>query len=177
MLYGEFWEQCMLFAKPSDSPNLFSSSTKKYASKRTVPIGVQCVWWKRLTATSQKETSMEACLIWYVHQQRCTDGGKSPHRPFNTTDVFKNERNQMGVSPGQNEHILNALLSSVIMKTITYAVNDYISLVIRTQEKYSEVTVQWKWWFPIGRSFSVWTLTCFCFAVMVSAGSSYAFGE
>lgn len=48
----------------------------------------------------------------------------------------------MGVSPGQNEHILNALLSSVIMKTITYAVNDYISLVIRTQEKYSEVTVQ-----------------------------------
>lgn len=132
---------------------------------------------ERLTATSQKETSMEACLIWYVHQQRCTDGGKSPHRPFNTTDVFKNERNQMGVSPGQNEHILNALLSSVIMKTITYAVNDYISLVIRTQEKYSEVTVPWKWWFPIGRSFSVGTLTCFCFAVMVSAGSSYAFGE
>lgn len=60
---------------------------------------------------------------------------------FNITDVFKNERNQVGVSPGQNEQILNASLSSVIMKTITYAVNNYISLVISTREKYSEVTV------------------------------------
>lgn len=60
---------------------------------------------------------------------------------FNITDVFKNERNQVGVSPGQNEQILNASLSSVIMKTITYAVNNYISLVISTREKYSEVIV------------------------------------
>lgn len=51
---------------------------------------------------------------------------------FNITDVFKNERNQVGVSPGQNEQILNASLSSVIMKTITYAVNNYVSLVIST---------------------------------------------
>lgn len=64
---------------------------------------------------------------------------------FNITDVFKNERNQVGVSPGQNEQILNASLSSVIMKTITYAVNNYISLVISTREKYSEVTVLSKW--------------------------------
>lgn len=141
----------MVFAKPSESPKLFSSSTKKYTSKCTMSVKVQRVWWKDL----QQHHKRRHC--WCVHQHRCTDEEKSPNRLFNITDVFKNERNQVGVSPGQNEHILNASLSSIIMKSITYTVNDYISVVISTREKYIEVTVLWKWWFPIGKSFSVWT--------------------
>lgn len=41
----------------------------------------------------------------------------------------------MGVSPGHTEHILNTSLSPVIKKTVTYTINDYMSLIIGTQEK------------------------------------------
>lgn len=41
----------------------------------------------------------------------------------------------MGVSPDHTEHILNTSLSPVIKKTVTYTINDYMSLIIGTQEK------------------------------------------
>lgn len=61
--------------------------------------------------------------------------GKKPNRLFNITAVFKNEKNQVGVSPGHTEHIFNTSLSPVIKKTVTYTINDYLSLIIGTQDK------------------------------------------
>lgn len=45
------------------------------------------------------------------------------------------KKNQVGVSPGQTEQVLNTSFSPVIKKTITYTVNDYMSLIIGTQKK------------------------------------------
>lgn len=39
------------------------------------------------------------------------------------------------MSPGQTEYVLNTSLSPVIKKTITYTVNDHMSLIIGIQEK------------------------------------------
>lgn len=95
------------------------------------------------------------------------------------------EKNGMGMSPGHTEHVLNTTFSPVIKKTVIYPVNDYMSLIMDTPEKQSDIIMLQKCWIPTAKSFQLlpfrrishspclWS----CSAAMACAGSSSAFGK
>lgn len=61
--------------------------------------------------------------------------GIKSYESFQYYCLESKEKNGVGRSPGQTEHVLNTILSPVIKKAVSDAVNDYTSLIMGAPEE------------------------------------------